>query len=120
MTTLKLNSDNDLDFTNRGFVVLQGTNTDDEILQRMRVRLNFFKGEWFLNSEHGLPYFQDILGVTNIDLNAVSSLFREQLLSVEGVREIQESEIDYDKVTRKITYIFSALSVNNTVITNKP
>ena len=64
-----------------------------------------------------MPYFQDILGTKSVDINAVESLFRDQILDVEGVKELTESAIDYDGVTRKLSYSFSAVSINNTVIT---
>ena len=117
MTTLAINLDNDLYFTDRRLTIISGSNTDEEILQRIKVRLRFFKDEWYLNSEHGLPYFQDILGTKSVDINAVESLFRDQILDVEGVKELTESAIDYDGVTRKLSYSFSAVSINNTVIT---
>ena len=118
MSTLALNSDNDLYFTDRRLTLLSGTNTDEEILQRIKVRLRFFKDEWYLNSDHGLPYFEDILGTKNIDINAVESLFREQLLDIEGVKEINESIVDYNETTRQLLYSFSAISINNTVVTD--
>ena len=117
MTTLAINSDNDLYFTNRRLTIISGSNTDEEILQRIKIRLRFFKDEWFLNSEHGLPYFEDILGSKNLDLNIVESILREQILDVEGVREIIESSIDYDENERKVQYSVNIVSINNSVIT---
>jgi hypothetical protein len=117
MTTLAINSDNDLYFTNRRLTIISGSNTDEEILQRIKIRLRFFKDEWFLNSEHGLPYFEDILGSKNLDLNIVESILREQILDVEGVREIVESSIDYDENERKVQYSVNIVSINNSVIT---
>jgi len=118
MSTLALNSENDLYFTNNRITILSGSNTDEEILQRMKVRLKFFKNEWYLNSEHGLPYFENILGTKNIDLNILESIFREQLLAIEGVKEITESSVDYNENERQVIYSFSATSINNTVITD--
>ena len=117
MTTLAINSDNDLYFTNRRLTIISGSNTDEEILQRIKIRLRFFKDEWFLNSEHGLPYFEDILGSKNLDLNIVESILREQILDVEGVREIIESSIDYDENEREVQYSVNIVSINNSVIT---
>jgi hypothetical protein len=37
------------------------TTLADEFAQRLRVRLSFFKGEWFLNLDEGMPYYQLIL-----------------------------------------------------------
>jgi len=129
MSTLALNSDNDIYFTSAGrLVTIENKNSDEEILQRIKVRLRFFKDEWFLNSEHGLPYFQDlinpeasdpyILGSKNLDLNILESIFREQILDVEGVKGLIESSVDYVGIERKITYFFQAVSINNTKITD--
>lgn len=129
MSTLALNSDNDLYFTSSGrLVTIDNKNTDEEILQRIKVRLRFFKDEWFLNSEHGIPYFQDIispeasdpyiLGNKSLDLNILESIFREQILDVEGVKGLIESSVDYVGTDRKLTYFFQAVSINNTKITD--
>jgi hypothetical protein len=119
MSTLALNSNNDLYFDNKKLAIISGNNSDKEILQRVRMRLKFFKDEWFLNSGHGIPYFDDILGTKNLDLNIIESILREQILNVEGVREIVESSIDYDNKERKLKYSVNLISINNSVITDK-
>lgn len=127
MSTLALNSDNDIYFTSTGrLVTIENKNSDAEILQRIKVRLRFFKDEWFLNSEHGIPYFRDIieteasdvyiLGSKSLDLNILESIFREQILDVEGVKGLIESSVDYVGAERKINYFFQAVSINNTKI----
>jgi hypothetical protein len=117
MTTFALDSNNDLYFDNNRLVVISGSNTDEEIQQRLKMRLKFFEDEWFLNSDHGIPYFEDILGTKNVDLNIIESILREQILDVEGVREIIESSIDYDENERQVQYTINIVSINNTVIT---
>lgn len=131
MSTLALNSDNDIYFTNAGrLVTIADKNSDVEILQRIKVRLRFFKGEWFLNLDHGMPYFDDvldgnggsgdnaILGSKNLDNNIIESIFRREILDVEGVKGLLESSVDYDPIQRKISYYFGAVSINNTTITD--
>ena len=127
MSTLALNSNNDVYFTLAGrLATIENKNSDAEILQRIKVRLRFFKDEWFLNSEHGVPYFRDIveteasdiyiLGSKSLDLNILESIFREQILDVEGVKGLIESSVDYVGTQRKITYFFQVVSINNTKI----
>ncbi len=127
MSTLALNSNNDVYFTLAGrLATIENKNSDAEILQRIKVRLRFFKDEWFLNSEHGVPYFRDIveteasdiyiLGSKSLDLNILESIFREQILDVEGVKGLIESSVDYVGIERKITYFFQVVSINNTKI----
>lgn len=129
MSTLALNSDNDIYFNNAGrLVAIADKNSDAEILQRIKVRLRFFKGEWFLNLDHGVPYFDDaldgnggsednaILGSKSLDNNIIESIFRKEILNIEGVKGLLESSVDYDPVERKVSYYFSAVSINNTTI----
>ena len=117
MSTFALDSNNDLHFNNGRLVIISGNDTDEEIAQRLKMRLKLFKGEWFLNSEHGLPYFEDILGSKNLDINIIESILREQILDVKGIKEIIETSIDYDKNDRKIIYFIKAVSINNSIIT---
>lgn len=119
MSTLALNSNNDLYFINRRLAIIPNNNSDKEILQRLKMRLKFFKDEWFLNSEHGVPYFTDILGTKSIDINIIESILRGQILNVKGVKEVTESSVDYNPSERKIDYYINLVSINNTVITEK-
>lgn len=120
MSTLAINSDNDIYFDSSSrLVLIEGANTDEEILQRIKIRLRFFKEEWFLNTDHGIPYFQDILGSKSLDNNILESIFRKAILDVEGVKTLIESSVDFDPVERKISYYFNALSVNNTTVTDE-
>ena len=112
MSSLGL-KENDIYFGNGRLVLITGSNTDAEILQRVKVRLRFFLGEWFLNTDHGIPYFQDILGTKNLNLDVVQSLFQSEILDVEGVSEMITSLIDYDEKQRKVLYTFEALTINN-------
>lgn len=120
MSTLAINSDNDIYFDSSSrLVLIEGSNTDEEILQKIKIRLRFFKEEWFLNTDHGIPYFQDILGSKNLDNNILESIFRKAILDVEGVKAMIESSVDFDPVERKVSYYFNALSVNNTTVTDE-
>lgn len=118
MSTLALNSDNDLYFVNNRIILISGNNSDEEILQRVKVRLKFFKDEWYLNSDHGIPYFQDILGTKNLDLNILDSIIREQVLAVEGIKEILETSVDFDADDRRVDFFFQATTINNTTISD--
>lgn len=115
MSSIALQS-NDIYFKNGRLVLINGSNTDLEILQRIKVRLRFFQGEWFLNTDHGIPYFQNILGTKNLNLDVVQSLFQAQILEVEGVKDMISSLIDYDPQQRKVLYTFEAITINNTKI----
>ncbi len=76
----------------------------------------FFEGEWFLNTAHGVPYFQSILGQKPLNLNLVSNILIEAILDVEGIASIEESIIDYEEVERKIKFEFIAKTISGTSI----
>ena len=116
MSTFELEN-NDLVFSLNGRLkMISGENTDKEIKQRVEIRLKTFKTEWVLDIQHGVPYFFDILGTKNIDFNILESLLREQILSVNGIKTLIQSSIDYSQSERKLIYNFQATTINNTTI----
>ena len=89
MSGFALNKENDLYFTNGKLAFINGTNTDQEILQRIRVRLRFFQGEWYLNINHGIPYLNNILGTKQININIIDNFFRDGTVKLTTNREEQ-------------------------------
>ncbi len=79
----------------------------DAIAQHLRIRFNFFFGEWFLNRLLGVPWFEEVL-VKAPDLNVVQSLLRDVILTTPGVLEITRFVIDFDGVTRQLSLDFDA------------
>ncbi len=75
------------------------------ILQALIIALEFFKGEWFLDEEAGLPYFQDVL-VKNPDPNVLQSVFRTAILDVPGVLAINELTLLFDTAARTFAVTF--------------
>jgi hypothetical protein len=64
MNDLKLTNDHDLLIEGGDLVLI---NSEAEVaVQSLKINLLMFRGEWFLDSSLGVPYFQEILGkVTN-------------------------------------------------------
>jgi hypothetical protein len=113
MTSLALNDNNDIYFTNYQLTFTKSK--QQEILQRVKIRLRFFEGEWFLNTIHGVPYYQNIIGTKPINLNIINNIFINEILDVEGVLSIQESKLDYDNEKRKLIFEFIAITENGTI-----
>ena len=57
------------------------------VAQRLSIRLKTFLGEWFLDVEYGVPYYQQILAKKTTKV-AVDRIFQQQILSERGVREL--------------------------------
>lgn len=47
--------------------------------QTLTINLLFFRGEWFLDLEYGVPYFQSIL-TKGVSKNVVDSILRAKIL----------------------------------------
>lgn len=117
MSSLKLNQNNDIYFNNFGRIVfVENLNSDEEIKQKLLVKLKTFKGEWFLDSEQGIPYFFEIFGTKNSDFNIIENFLKTAILSTKGVKNLIQSDIDYEPQNRKLKYNFQAITINNTKI----
>lgn len=74
----------------------------DEVIQRVRTRLRRVLGEWFLQINAGLPYFNgDMLGGKNTQY--VMMVVKAEILNTTGVQDVTSISIDYNNTTRKAT-----------------
>lgn len=64
------------------------------IRQQVQLRLGFFRGEWFLDDDRGIPWFDRIL-IKNPDLVDAQDIFRTAILSVRGVLDVQYLNLSY-------------------------
>ena len=72
MADIKLTAEHDLDLTNAKLTLTDDSNSES-LAQRLKIRLAMFKGEWFLDTDFGIPYFQEIFvkGMTKDQLDAI-------------------------------------------------
>lgn len=103
-------SDLRLDTTTHDLVInnfnFELTNDDDEdVAQRLKIRLLFFFGEWFLNTNFGVPYYQDILK-KQADETLVDAIFRTHILQTPGVNSLLQYESSFDASLRKFDVEF--------------
>ncbi len=75
----------------------------ESIAQAIGSALQVFKGEYYLDEEEGMPYFQDILGVKNPDPNVLESIFRGAIAAVPGVLQITALDLEMDKALRSLS-----------------
>ena len=64
------------------------------IRQQVQLRLGFFRGEWFLDDDRGIPWFDRIL-IKNPDLVDAQDIFRTAILSVRGVLDVKYLNLGY-------------------------
>ena len=82
----------------------------DSIDQHLRANLRAFKGEWFLNLDDGIPYFQDVFRKNQSPV-VIDAIFKEAILKTTGVIELTEFEIKVDTVTRKLLLDFAVNTI---------
>lgn len=88
-------------------------NMDDETIQRVRTCLRRIEGEWFLDTDAGLPYFGgQMLG--GKDMEYVKLIIREELLQIEGVKKITEINIIMDAKTKRVS-VYIEIELNEKV-----
>lgn len=99
-----------LDPITRDLVITSGSpiaiNGPAEVAQAIGIRLRCFLGEWFLDTTHGVPYLERVLGkVPRPEL--VEAVLRAQVLSVAGVTGLEAFELRIDPRTRvaQVTFI---------------
>jgi len=83
----------------------------DGLVQRIRIRLQVFLGEWFLDNTRGVPYFQEILE-KGTSYDQISQSIKLIIAETTDVKKINSFSIkDSDIVNRKIIISFAVSSV---------
>jgi len=71
----------------------------DEVEQSITNALSSYEGEWFLDLDQGMPYFQVILQKST-SLSTIEAYFLKAISLVPGVLDIETFEMDFDPSTR--------------------
>lgn len=72
-------------------------------LQRLRIRLQTFLGEWLLDASAGLPYLEWI-GQKPPRLNEIGAFVRREIETAPGVISVDGFSGTYDAATRRISF----------------
>ena len=100
----KLGTDNDLVIENDDFVIIDGSAA---IAQHLTIRLQFFLGEWFLDTRIGIDYFGQVFS-KGVDITAVNAIFKQTILTTPGIVSIQQYASDFDPGEREFSIDFQA------------
>lgn len=96
----------DLELSAGNLQIISGS---DSIAQDLKVRMQFFQGECFLDLTAGIPYFQDVL-IKNPDANVLQSVFRRALLDTPGVSEVLALDLTLDRTGRRLSVAWRVAS----------
>jgi hypothetical protein len=112
MSDIKLDDSGDIDLTNMSMTLVTG---QEAIAQEIRISMRFFKGEWFLDTRIGIPYFQSILGEKPSE-ETVATIYRQALLSIPGVKTVDSVVVTLSD--RTATVAWRCLTDDGEVIEN--
>lgn len=104
MLDIALSSNHDLDTSS---LDLKLVDKAEQVRQQLLIKLKLWRGEWFLDTEFGTPYLQQILG-KQLTLSGALAALRKSILEVEGVRQILSFSYKFNNSTRKLEVEFTA------------
>lgn len=102
---IQLTVEGDLDLSTGDLVVMHDL---DAVAQDLLVRLQFFYGEWFMDTTQGIPYYQNIL-VKNPNQNQVRGIFEDTILGTPGVVSFNNFNFQFNAQTRELGVRFTAV-----------
>lgn len=84
------------------------------IAQRLRIKMRFFLGEWFLNASSGMPLLQKVL-VKNPSRANILALYRNVILNDPAIAALTAIDLVINSVRRVGSITFKALTVDGQV-----
>lgn len=78
----------------------------EQVRQQLLIKLKLWRGEWFLDTEFGTPYLQQILG-KELTLSGALAALRKSILEVPGVRRILLFSYSFSNQERRLTVEFT-------------
>lgn len=105
MSDLLLDSDGDIVLDVNDFVLTSGR---EAIEQHLKQRLQTFLGEFFLDGNVGIPYFQQIF-VKNPSAVAINSIIKKAIINTPGILSLTSFSLELS-TSRELTVEFRALS----------
>ena len=88
---------NDISFENGKMKIVSKS---DEVAQRVRTRLRRILGEWFLDVNAGMPYFDGkMLG--GKDFNYIKLTINSEIIDTEGVQSVRAINLLNNQQTRE-------------------
>ena len=100
------------------FVFVDGVTGEistEDLAQSIRTRLLHFKGENYLDSRTGVPWFQSIL-IKAPNLVRTRAAIRNTIASVPGIASVPVVDLSLDRVTRHLTIAFEAVTTTGATI----
>ena len=95
MTTIAVGADGDID---PAFVLVDGL---EAVRQRVLQRLAFVRGEWFLDTGAGVPYYEEIFNRPHHE-GLAAQVIAQELARLPLVQDVQVRRSSTDALTRRL------------------
>ena len=92
----------DLLITGLDLSVIKGA---DRVRQNVLIKLRLWQNEWFLDTEFGTPYIDEILG-KRVSLGGAVAALKKSILEVNDVSAITEFSYEFNRSARSLTVNF--------------
>lgn len=92
------------------FVFVRGA---ERVRQQLEFHLSLWAGEWFLDTDFGVPYRTNVLGKlgeNRLTLDAAIGTIRDQIMSVDGVTSITSLDYTFDNANRYLSISVECVS----------
>jgi len=94
---------NDLYFDKFDLSIVDGI---EWVRQKLAIRLQFFYGEWYLDTTQGVKYFDEIF-IKNPTLARIQSILKAVITDTPEVNELLSMQCDLDNTNRQLTVTFT-------------
>lgn len=110
----KLNDQNDIIWNNGPLRLEDTTQSQVEVTgQRLKILLQSWLGEWFLDTTYGIPYSQRIIAIKQTSKASTDLILQQKVLSDAGVKEIVSWDSTF--VNRKYSLTFKVKVVSGEI-----
>lgn len=106
---------NDIQMTRSGDIAIfrYDIMTTDSIEQAIVIKLRWFFGEWVYNTSLGVDWFGKVL-IKNPNSLLIKRMIEDTILSVDGVKSVEDLTLSVDKSTRIGTISFKVHTIDGT------
>lgn len=113
-------NDLELDLESHDLVIDNGDlnllNKEQRVAQQsLKINLLFFKGEWFVDLEYGVPYFQSILR-KGVSKNLVDSIIQQTIRQSYNIDSITDFKSEIINKEEYVITIFEATTTSGEIV----
>lgn len=104
-------STNDIELVNGDLSLVSGI---DAVKQSLKQRMQMFRGEWFLDQESGIPFFQTIFQKTTKP-EVIAGILQNEIQTTPGVLELLSFDLKIETTTRELVLDFQCRGTDGVI-----